>query len=352
MNEDTLDKLTETHTSFEEGMKYYRNLDYVNAFQCFLNIVEGDKNQYSIHELTMANYYLSVMYKSGIGTSKDSEKSSRHLRVAADYGYDQAQLEMGEQIISRPTYVTVGAQEEGFSREGLAYLEKAADSGLLEAVKKYVEYATSLKETNSHVKSKLRIYIPLLKPYIDEAENAMYEQLFTDLCLDEKKEKKRDIYKCLFVAAEILFLIGTLYLFKGLNNKFFTEIFPIAGRIVPNFPEVMIIKWPGLIAFTAKYMTVQGIFGCWLLLIGNVIREVSIRHSVERHVASGYKAINIIVRVLVILLVVFHFVVNILETGNPIGNGSLFQFASMLINVFVGRLIGFILYKILSKNGI
>lgn len=331
---------------FSTGLRYYQKQDFANAFKCFMNVAENKSasDATAVQERTQASYLLAVMYRNGAGTNVDVDRSNHYLKRAADFGYDQAQLEYGELVLSQhmsSTDADIKARKVGWK-----YIEKAADAGLVDAIKKYIDLAKTSADTDKHIISKAKAYIPSIKGQLDSYEAQKCDDWVKELNATEKAAKKKASYPKKYVIGEILFLLGTIYLFKGLNPIFFEEIIPKVNKFIPNIPELLIIKWPKLVAMTDPYMTHQGIFGGWLIVLGNLIRGLGVEKATAYK--SKLKSFGTVIKVAIIALCVIHFIANIIETEHFFGNGSYMQILAMVACIIIGRILGWIVYKIIK----
>ena len=331
---------------YSTGLRYYQKQDFANALNCFLSVAENKNvsDATAIQERTQACYLLAVMYRNGAGTAVDIDRSNHYLKRAADFGYDQAQLEYGELVLSQ--HMSSTDEDIKARKIGWNYIEKAADAGLVDAAKKYIDLAKTSADTDKHIIAKAKTYIPAIKGQLDSYETQKCDDWLKELNASEKSAKKKASYPKKFVIGEILFLLGTIYLFKGLNPIFFEEIIPKINRFIPDIPEFLIVKWPKLLDMTEPYMTHQGIFGGWLIVLGNLIRGLGVEKAIA--INAKLKTFGNVIRILIILLCVAHFVANIIETSTFFGNGSYMQILAMLACVIIGRILGFIMYKIIK----
>ncbi len=331
---------------FSTGLRYYQKQDYANAFKCFMNVAENKNasDAAALQERTQASYLLAVMYRNGTGTNVDTDRSTHYLKRAADFGYDQAQLEYGELVLSQ--HMSSSDGDIKARKTGWKYIEKAADAGLVDAIKKYIDLAKNSADTDKHIIAKAKTYIPSIKGQLDSYEAQKCDDWLNELISTEKATKKKASYPKKYVIGEILFLLGTIYLFKGLNPIFFEEVIPKINKFIPDIPELLIIKWPQLLEMTDPYMTHQGIFGCWLIIFGNLIRGLGVENITVNN--SKLKTFGNIIKVAVILLCVAHFVANIMETTKFFGNGSYMQVLAMVASILIGRILGWIMYKIIK----
>ena len=328
---------------FSTGLKYYQKQDFANAFRCFANVAE-DKNpadQKAVQERTQASFMLYKMYLNGQGTNVDKSRAIHYLKRAADFGYDQAQLEYGEYSLSQ--HMTSSEADLKARKEALNYIEKAANTGLVAALKKYVDFAINSADTDKKVIEKAKTYIPLLKAQVDSYESQQYDDFLKQLSKTEKDTKKRASYPKKVIIGELLFLLGTIYLFKGLNPVFFEEVIPKINRFIPNIPDWLIIKWSSLTNMTDPYMTHQGIFGCWLIILGKIGKGLGFNMLLNK---SKVKTFASAIDILVGVLCVAHFVANIMETSKFFGNGGFMQVEAFVVSLIVGRVIGYIGFKI------
>ena len=331
---------------FSTGLRYYQKQDFANAFKCFMNVAENKSalDSTAIQERTQASYLLAVMYRNGAGTNVDVDRSNHYLKRAADFGYDQAQLEYGELVLSQHMSSTGADIKE--RKVGWKYIEKAADAGLVDAIKKYIDLAKTSADTDKHIISKAKAYIPSIKGQLDSYEAQKCDDWVKELNATEKAAKKKASYPKKYVIGEILFLLGTIYLFKGLNPIFFEEMIPKVNKFIPDIPELLIIKWPKLVAMTDPYMTHQGIFGGWLIVLGNLIRGLGVEKATAYK--SKLKSFGTVIKVAIIALCVIHFIANIIETEHFFGNGSYMQVLAMVACIIIGRILGWIMYKIIK----
>lgn len=328
---------------FSTGLRYYQKQDFANAFRCFANVAE-DKNpadQKAVQERTLASFWLYKMYLNGQGTNVDKSRAIHYLKRAADFGYDQAQLEYGEYSLSQ--HMTSSEADLKARKEALGYIEKAANSGLPAALKKYVDFAINSADTDKKVIEKAKTYIPLLKAQVDSYESQQYDDFLKQLSKTEKETKKRASYPKKVIIGELLFLLGTIYLFKGLNPVFFEEVIPKVNRFIPNIPDWLIIKWSSLTSMTDPYMTHQGIFGCWLIILGKIGKGLGFNMLLNK---SKVKTFASVIDILAGVLCVVHFVANIMETTKFFGNGGFMQVEAFVVSLIIGRVIGYVGFKI------
>ena len=333
---------------YSKGLKYYQMKDYDNAFKCFRNIAEAKsvKDQTQAQERTQASYLLAVMYREGVGATKDIDRSNHYLKRAADFGFNQAQLEYGCLLLSQN--MSKKPEEMKARKVGWKYIENAADSGLLDARKKYIDLAENSSDADKHIITKAKSYVPLIKAQLDSYEAKKCDEWIGKLNDSAKAAKKKASYPIKYVVGELLFLIGTIYLFKGLNPIFFEEGFLQIGRFVPDIPDILIIKWDKLLVMTEPYMTHQGIFGGWLIILGNTLRGLGVKKVVPDYGNSNCKTFGQLVKVLVITICFVHFIANVYETKHILGNGGYMQFLAMIGCILLGRLLGLIMFKIVK----
>lgn len=326
---------------YSEGLRYYQSQNYKKAFECFLSVAEKKSvsDQTEEAERTQASYLLVKMYKNGEGTNVDLDRSKHYLKRAADFGYNQAQFEYAVLVFSQNTHNTsscINARKEGWK-----YLEQAADSGLLEAQKKYISMAMESSDTNASIINKAKSYVSLIRNQLDSFEEKKCDDWINGLDEKEKEKKRIASYPRKFVIGEILFLIGTVYLFKGLNPTFFQNSIPHISKFIIDIPDFLIFKWGKLVTWTEPYMTYQGIFGGWLILIGNAVRGMGVKYV--KTSSSKCEDFGNFIRIIVIVLCVVHFIANFIETGHLFGNGGYMQFLAMIANILIGRLLGTII---------
>jgi len=333
---------------YSKGIKYYQKQDYANALKCFTNVVEVKTvaDQTAEQDRMRALYLLATIYRNGAETYKDVGRSNHYLKRAADLGYNQAQLEYGTVVLSQ--HLSKSNADLKARNEGWKYIEKAADAGLFDAKKKYVNLAKSSSDADKHIIEKARAYIPAIKDQLDSDEAQKCDNWINKLNTSKKAVKKKASYPKKFIIGEILVLLGMIYLFKGLNYKFFEEVIPQVSKYIPNIPDFLIIKWDKLLGYTEPYMTHQGIFGGWLIVIGNIIRELGVKQVDPEYGEIKYRIFAKMVKVIIIILCVFHFLANLMETKNLFGNGSYMQFLAMFGCLLIGKLIGKIMYKIIK----
>lgn len=334
------------NSEYSTGLRYYSKQDYANAFKCFMNVAENKNpaDATAMQERTQACYLLAVLYRNGQGTNVDQDRSNHYLRRAADFGNDQAQLEYGELLLSQ--HVTSSAKDLKARSEGLSYIEKAANSGLVDALKKYVNHAMNSSDADKHVIEKAKKFIPILRTQVDSYEAQKCDDWLNEIIRTEKNAKKKASYPKKFIIGEIIFLLGTIYLFKGLNPKFFSEIIPKVGRFIIEIPDWMIIKWSSLTAFTDPCVTHQGLFGCWLIILGNAVRGLG-SQRVKTYSGSKCESFEKAINGIIIVLCVLHFIANVIE-GVGFFNGGLTQFILMIGSILIGRVVGWILFKIIK----
>lgn len=333
---------------YSSGLRYYQKQDYANAFKCFANVAEAKTvaDQAAAQERTQASYLLAVMYRDGVGTNKDIDRSNHYLKRAADFGYDQAQLEYGLLILSQ--HMSTTDADLKARKEGWKYIEKAADSGLVDAINQYINLAKNSADTDKHIIDKAKAYIPMIKGQLDSYEAQKCDDWVNELNETQKAANKKASYPKKFIIGEIVFLLGTIYLFKGLNPIFFEELLPQVGKFIPNIPDFLIIKWDKLLTMTEPYMTHQGIFGGWLIIIGNIIRGLGVKNVVPEYGKTKCKTFGKVIRIAIIVLCVIHFFANIVETTHFFGNGSYMQFLAMIGCILIGRFVGMIMFKIIK----
>lgn len=331
---------------YSVGLKYYEEEDFDNAFKCFFNIAEKKKfsDATEKHECKNASYLLANMFKNGIGTSVDIDRSNHYLKRAADLGYDQAQLEYGELLLSQ--HLTTSEADSEARKNGWKYIEKAADSGLVDAIKKYIDLTNASADTDRHVFAKAKIYNSVMKEHLDTYEAQKCDDRIKEIKKAEKEARKKASYSKKYIIGKLIYLLGTIYLFKGLNPVFFEDVIPQIGLFVPDVPEVLILKWPQLIVITEPYMTLQGVFGGWLILLGNLIRGLGAKKAFEYN--RKFRVFGLIINIIIIGLCIAHFVANVIETSNLFGNGSYMQFLYMFASIMIGHILGWIIYKIIK----
>ena len=330
---------------FTKALKDYTSGDYVNAFKEAYTIAEKKQcnSKTEEKERYTAAYLLAMMYEKGEGTTVDKDKSRHYLRRSADFGYDRAQLDYGIQILSEQASAVTPDMKK--RKEGLGYLEAAADAGLVDAMKKYVDFAKNSSDSDKHTISKAKKYIEKMRPQLDSFEAQKCDDWLNEVKQAERDLKKKSSYIWKFIIGDILFLIGTIYLFKGLNSSFFEKTIPQVSKYIPDIPENLIIKWDGLKSLMNQYMTDQGIFGCWIIILGNLIRTLGAGHI---PVKSKTKRVGNVINFLIVLICIAHFVANGIEGSGFFGNGSYMQFVAMIGSIVVGRILGLIIHKIIK----
>lgn len=336
------------NSNYSKGLQYYQKQDYVNAFQCLFAVAEEKKpvDQKTVQEQTKACYLVSMMYRNGLGQKQDLGRGIHYLKRAADFGYDQAQYEYGVSTLSRHMKSTDADLKA--RKEGLEYIEKAADSGLVDAMKKYVDFAINSSDSNLKIIDKAKQYIPVLNDHVDSYEASKYKGFLDSLTEAEKNAKKQASYPRKYVIGELLFLLGAIYLFKGLNKSFFEGVLPVVGRFFPNIPDFLIIKWKQLTEITDPHMTHQGIFGCWLIILGNIIRGLGVKQVIPESGSSKLKVFGRWITVLIVLICILNLFANAYETYTYLGDGGDLQIVAFFGSIIVGRIIGTIMYKIIK----
>ncbi|MDD6657110.1 MAG: hypothetical protein PUE95_07465 [Lachnospiraceae bacterium] len=343
----TANMTTKAPGDFSMGLRYYNKQDYSSAFSYLVKVAENKKPSDAVEEQerTQASHLLAIMYKNGFGTAVDMDRSTHYLRRAADFGFDKAQLEYGEYVLSE--HITSAPQDLKARMNGLDYIEKAANSGNLEAQKKFVDYAMHSSDTNKQIIEKAKKMIPQLKTQLDSYEAQKCDDWLNELLVSEKNAKKRASYPKKFIIGEIVFLLGTIYLLKGMNTEFFEEVIPQVDKFIIDIPDWMIIKWKALIDYTDRFMTHQGIWGCWLIIIGNTVRGLG-AERVKSYPGSKYQTFEKVINIAIIILCIMHFVANLIEGIGFFGNGGFAQFFVMMGSILIGRLLGVILFKIIK----
>ena len=94
-------------------------------------------------------------------------------------------------------------------------------------------------------------------------------------------------------------------------------------------------------------MTHQGIFGCWLIIAGNLIRGLAVKNVTAYSNRTAFR-FGKVIRVAIILICLAHFPANIYETVSLLGNNGFTQAATMIASVLIGRVLGGILFKIVK----
>lgn len=248
------------------------------------------------------------MHRDGNAPIPDDEKEEYYLKMAADMGDDIAMIEYGVKLIEG--HLSNSKYDATMRDIGLRYIRDSNDI------------------LSEH---KYNFYKNYIKNYI-------------------KVPKRKKAIHIMFWIGEIIFLLGTLYLFKGLN--------PDSTAFISTIPDMLIIKWDGLVDVMAPYMTVQGIFGGWLIILGNLFKglgyeEVDITNNFF-FCAWAENCLEMIclhiINILLIVICVAHFVYNVRETANFFGNGSYMQFVVMIGCTLVSRFVGRKVYTIMEDK--
>lgn len=330
---------------YSAGLECYRKQDYENAFKYLFHVAENrdPENQEEAQERTEASYLVAMMYRNGMGVNPDTDRSNHYLKRAADFGYDQAQYMYGRFILTQ--HRSAEDADLKVRKEGWRYIEKAADAGLVDAIKMYISLAGISADADRHIIAKAKAYIPLMKGHFDSYEEQKCADWEKALVAAGKKAGKKSFCSGMVITGEILFLIGTIYLFKGLNPIFFEKTIPQVSRFILTVPDSLILKWDRLLAVTEPYMTHQAIFGGWLIILGNFIKGPGLEKTYK---CKGTKIFVRVVNLMILALCAAHFAANVIETAGFFGNGSYMQFLVMIGCILVGRLLGWILCKIMK----
>lgn len=117
--------LTQLAECYKEGIGV--DVDYKKAF---ILLEQGGKNNY------LGQYLLGYLYWEGLGTDKDIQKAVECFKLSADFGYVNAEYNLGY-------YYFTEAKDE---KQGVYWMQRASDHGSVEAsmiLKQYKQYQES-----------------------------------------------------------------------------------------------------------------------------------------------------------------------------------------------------------------
>ena len=275
----------DTRQSVQTGISYYNRGNYTAA----LAVLSAEATRGNAE----AEYYTSVMYGHGYGTAADPARSEFWLKKAADDQYTEAQYAYACTLLSRRSGT------EPLSKEGMDYLEKAADKDFQPAMKKYVEIILKGYREQPAIDKAIRYSAELQKLLTDPYEidvckkneeqlksiQTEYERLQKQAQAATKKRKNKKLFnRILKFAGPVLLIAGFVYLFGGCHPRIWNE--NVLLRRLPDAPEKWILQMKLLWKLVPLSVTVNGKFGLELIVLSGICK--TIRDSMEE---DGFKSL-------------------------------------------------------------
>lgn len=226
-------------------------------------------------------------------------------------------------------------------------LERIANCGYVEAIEEYIDRVITGKETDYKVVLKAKRYAKILKKQAAGENKARYKELHKKVVrIEKKKQKERDGALWLRIAC-VFMVFGSIYLFKGLNEAFFKEMLPTLSIYIPEIPESFIIRWSGLESFMKQYMSMQGLFGSYVILFACFIAGLSCKPAYVHK--KSIIAWPIVGGIVALGIYVMNFVINYQETSKVLGYKGIMQIVVLVVPVVIGTLIGIAARPVIDK---
>lgn len=226
-------------------------------------------------------------------------------------------------------------------------VEKVANEGYVDAIEEYINRVILLKDPEYEKVLKAKRYAKVLVKRAGIEEKAKYKELYIKIQGIIKKEEKKKDGIFFFVTGCVLLLIGTLYFVKGLNSVFFKDVVPFFNRIIPNISEQMIVRCNWIESFITRYMTLQGLFGVWLILPGAMLVTYNAK------VACKYKKsvfrFGITMCIFALIIYGMHYLINVFETSKILAYAGPMQIVFFVVPILIGAGIGIGLYFVVKK---
>ena len=217
-------------------------------------------------------------------------------------------------------------------------VERIANCGYVEAMGEYIDRVITGKESDYKVVLRAKRYAKILKKQTIGESISKYKELHKKVVMIEKKKQRERDGALWFKIACFFMIIGCAYLLKGLNETFFEEMLPTLSIYIPEIPESLIIKWHGLESFIGRYMSMQGLFGSYIILFTCFIAGFSCKP------AYVYKksiiAWPIVAGIIALGIYAMNFVINYQETSKALGYKGIMQIVAFVVPVVIGILIG------------
>ena len=325
---------TRIDKKLQEAKQAYNQRDYNSSFVKFQELANEGNSE--------AMFWTAKMYRDGVGTKVDSDRYAFWLKKSADAGITEAEYTYALLKISRK------ATDSSDFKEGMKYLQRAADSGYVYAIEKYIELATGGNLDSSYVNKAIQYCSVREGQQTDAFEKNQYSDKANTLrgkLKEIKKTKtKNKTFTTFRILGPILLVLGCLYWFGGLHpeeweNNQLLKYFPSMSKylIIP-----ITFAWEKL--DTVVSIGINGKFGVQLIAIAFILIYTSMPPKNEKY---ALKSLYTVAKVISIVILVWHWLMQLIE-DLEVFDGMIYYIITFLICFVLGKIIG-MLYKKITK---
>lgn len=214
-----ISKLPLTGDDFKDALIYNSRQQYDKALALFEKESEKGNKE--------AQFFVGSMYKEGRGAPHDIERSNFWFKKSADNGFCPAQAIYGQSLILKAGY------NQALIREGLRYLEKAADSGESKsdvAMRYYIDTVIDKRSDNKSIAKAMEYCDKITEASTDSFEKDQYQKKKVKLKAIKKGRKGSSggCGGCIWTLLKIIIVLGiiaviisavTSYLDKSKRNN-------------------------------------------------------------------------------------------------------------------------------------
>lgn len=315
----------------ERGVVEYNNGNFDSAFVIFYNWAQkGDPE---------AEYYLSQLFSKGHGTSVDTDKANFWLKKSADHKYIEAQYAYAIALLSNRSGI------EPLSKEGMKYLEKAADQDFYPAMRKYIDIVLQGYQELFAIKNAIQYASKLQLLLSDQYEINVYkqkeEQLKNILTEGRKHESSGNILRCIGILSSILLAVGFIYLLGGAHPDEWNKNALL--KVFPDAISILIIPFHIYWKLILPELTVNGKFGLELITIAYIGKSIYEAKQKEK-IKSIFSTVS---KCIILSIIIWHLLLAFrLEKKSPVEGVIYYVCALIVCHVFA-----FIISKMILSIG-
>lgn len=319
------------NNDLQDGIKNYNQGNFSAAFAKFYKLAnEGDSD---------AKYYLSIMYKNGQGTQRNDERFKFWIGEAAKDGNIEAQYAYAKVLLSSRQGT------DPLSKEGMEYLEKAADQNNKTALKDYIGVVLNGYDEIYAIKRAISYCDSMISLLTDQFEKQQYvdkkSKLQEILLSTEKRNSRKKACNIMDIIGIVGLILGFAYWFGGVHPIIWNENAVL--KWLPNAWQLLILPIKPLWALASDYMDTNGQFGIQLLLISfmylnaNKAKTRIPNKTFKRFIYNLSKCIGV-------FFVLWHFVAQLSD-----GYSMFMGFGIYLLLFVAAWVIGWIIGTIVNK---
>ena len=325
---------TSADKKLQEAKQAYNQRDYNSSFVKFQELANEGNSE--------AMFWTAKMYRDGVGTKVDSDRYAFWLKKSADAGITEAEYTYALLKISRQT------TDSSAFKEGMKYLQKAADSGYVYAIEKYIELAAGGNLDPVYINKAIQSCAVREGQQTDAFEKNQYSDKANTLrgkLKEVKKTKtKNKTFTTFRILGPILLVLGCLYWFGGLHPEEWEK-----NQLLKYFPSmskylIIPIKFAWEKLDTVVSIGINGKFGVQLIAIAFILIYISMPPKNEKY---ALKSLYTVAKVISIVILVWHWLMQLIE-DMEVFDGMIYYIITFLICFALGKIIG-MLYKKITK---